>query len=118
MPLLGADAADEGADQCPVGDVEVLERWRVGFGRVLPVVPQQGGGGGGGAEPFEVHREERHVEQHVADPQPLVEVETVEDAGAVVEAEDVVGEQVAVSIDDVAPGHAVGEQRAASAQVA
>jgi len=45
-----------------------------------------------GAEPFQVHREEGHVVEHVDVAQVVVELQAVQHPRAVVEAEDVVGE--------------------------
>ena len=60
---------------------------------------------------LEVHRQEPDVIQHIAPAEPVVELEPVEDARTVVEAEDVLGEQVAVPVDDAAPSDALVQQR-------
>lgn len=69
-----------------------------------------------GSQAFEVHREEGSVVEPVDVPETVVEVEAVEDARPVVEAEDVVGDQVPVAVDD--PVRAPGEQRAAPVEEA
>lgn len=50
--------------------------------------------------------------------QPVVELETVEDAGPVVEAEHVVGQEVAVAISDVPLGDPPLEQARPAVEVA
>ena len=103
-------AGDLGPHQRPVGDVVVLERPWVGLGRVLPVPVEERQRQIEAAEALEVHGQEADVVQHVAPAEPIVELEPVEDAGTVVEAEDVLRQQVAVPIDDAAPGDALLEQ--------
>ena len=66
----------------------------------------------GRAEPLEVHGQEGDVVQHVDVAQPVVELEAVEHPGSVGEAEDVLGEEVPVPVDDRARGDPVGEQAA------
>ncbi len=51
------------------------------------------------------------VVQHIAPAEPVVELEPVKDAWTVGETEDVLGEQVAVPIDDAAASDAFVEQR-------
>ena len=88
----------------------------------LLVVPQERGGDLTAGQPFEVHRQERDVEQHVAAPQPVVERQAVEDARPVVHHEDVLREQIAVTVsrqslpdpeceEVMAPGEVPGRQR-------
>ena len=69
----------------------------------------------GAAQPLEVHREERDVGEHVTHPQALVELQAVQDARPVVEAVDVVGEQVTVPVACPTGVDALIEQRLASA---
>ena len=64
---------------------------RVRLARELPVPGEEATTEVGGADAFEVHREERDVGEHVAVAQLIVELDAVEDARAVVQAEDVVG---------------------------
>ena len=59
---------------------------------------------------LEVHGEERGVGQAVAEAKRVVELDAVEDAGPVVEAEDVVGEEVAVAVDGPAVGDPLLEE--------
>ena len=83
----------------------------------LGVLAQQLLGGRDRAEAFEVHREGRDVTDHVAVPQAGVEVEAVEHPGPVGQAEDVVGEQVAVAVADGPTGGAPAQERGAPDQV-
>ncbi len=71
----------------------------------------------GPAEPLEVHREERHVEQDVLEPVAVVELEAVEDPRPVGEAEDVLGQQVAVPVADHAGGDALVEEGLTAGEV-
>ena len=66
---------------------------------------------------LEVHREEGDVAQHVAVPQPVVEGQAVEHPRAVGQAEDVVGEEVAVAVAHPALGDAPLQQGAPAPQV-
>ncbi len=72
---------------------------RSGVARVLAVGGEEGGRRLRRAELFQVHGEEGGVVQTVDVPQTVVELQAVQDAGSVVEAEDVLGEQVAVAVD-------------------
>ncbi len=65
------------------------------------------------AQAFEVHGQEGHVRQHVPVPQPVVDLEAVQDPGTVVETEDVVGQEVAVPVASPALGDAPVEGLAA-----
>ena len=58
----------------------------------------------GGTQTFQVHGQDGGVVDAVDRPEVVVELEAVEDAGAVAQAEDVLGEQIAVSVTDVAIG--------------
>src|SRR5581483_1871033 len=116
--LAVAQAGDLAADMGPGGDVVVGQRPGVRLAGQLPVVGQEPLGRLGVAQPFEVHGQEGHVGQHVDVAQPVVELDAVEDAGAVVEAEDVLGLEVAVAVAHRAGGDAVVEQRRPAGQVA
>ena len=59
-------------------------------------------------EPFQVHGQEGDVVEAVDVAQAVVELQAVQRPGPVVEAEDVVGDQVAVAVDDAAAGAPVG----------
>ena len=63
---------------------------------------------------FQVHRQERCVVDGVDVAQGVVELQAVQQLRAIVEAEDVVGEQVGVPVDDSALGDATGEQHRAA----
>ena len=67
---------------------------------------------------LEVHGQEADVVQDITPSQPLVELEPVEDPGTVVEAEDVLGEQIAVPVHDAAAGDALVQQSGSPVQVA
>ena len=56
------------------------------------------------------------VVKSVEPAQPDVELDAVQHPGSVVEAEDVVGEQVAVAVDNPSGGDAVREERFAPGQ--
>ena len=112
------DRGDLRPDQGAGGHVEVGQRSRVVLAGELPVVGQpQERGEVGRAQALEVHREERDVGEHVAVAQPVVELDAVEDAWPVGEAEDVVREQVAVAVAHEAIVNPLVEERPAPAQV-
>jgi hypothetical protein len=100
VALVMAQQGDLGPHHRPVGDVVVAQPGRRRVGRELGVAIEEGLGGAGVAEVFEVHGQERRVVEPVDVPEVVVEVQAVQEAGSVVEAVDVVGEQVAVAVDD------------------
>ena len=55
-----------------------------------------------GTEPLQVHGQERGVVKPVQPAEPVIEVQAVQDPRPVIKAEDVVGEQVTVPVDDAA----------------
>ena len=70
-----------------------------------------------GAEPFQVHGQERGVVEPVDPAQPVVELQAVQDPRPVLQAEDVLGQQVPVPVHDAATadpgieqGRAPGEE--------
>lgn len=65
----------------------------------------------GPAEVLEIHREERDVVEDIEPAQPVVELHAVEHAGIVGQAENILGEQVPVSVDDQTLRCAFGQQR-------
>ena len=89
-----------------------------GVVRVLAVGGEEVVGEVGTPEAFEVHGQEGHVGEAVAQPQRGVELEAVEHPGPVREAEDVVGQQVAVAVAGPALGHPAREQRRSPDEVA
>ncbi len=101
-----------------VRDVEVFERRRPLVARDGAVVVEEAAREIGAPEMLEVHRQERHVAENVAEPQPVVELQTVEHPGTVRQTEDVVGQQVAVTVPGVTSGEARREQREPARQVA
>ena len=112
-----SQTGDLRADERSIRDVVVLQRAGVRFGGELPVPIKELARQVGTSQPFEIHREEPDVEQHVTPTQPVVELQAIEDPGPVVQAEDVVGEQVAVPVDDPSPSDAVGQQSAPAVQI-
>ena len=87
------------------------ERLRIGLGRELAVELEEAPRPLGRSQTFEVHGEEGHVGQHVAVAKAVVELDAIEDAGPIVEAEDVFRLQVAVAVAHMALGDALPEQR-------
>jgi len=111
--VLGvAQARDLRPDPGAVGDVVVAQRHRRRVGGELGVVVEQLLRGVRGPQVFEVHGEERDVVEPVDEAEPIVEVEAVEHPRPVVEAEHVLGEQIAVPVHD--PLAAAGEERTAT----
>ena len=98
-PWLGLDQRDLGPDERAVGDVVVPQGGRCRVAGVLAVLGEEERRGLRGAELFQVHGEEGGVVEAVDVAEAVVELQAVQDAGAVVEAEDVLGEQVAVAVD-------------------
>jgi hypothetical protein len=89
----------------------------MGLARVLAIVGQKLSGEITATEMFEVHRQEAHVVDDVAPPQPVVELETIEDARTVVEAEHVVSKEVAVTVDDAATRDPLRQERTSAVNV-
>ena len=118
VALPVAQAGDLAADVGPGGDVVMGQRRRIRLAGELPVAGQERGGGLGGAEPFEVHGQEGDIGENVDVAEAVVELDAVEDAGAVVEAEDVLGLEVAVPVPDRSEGDPLVEQRLPARQVA
>ena len=89
-----------------------------GVPRRPSVLVEEVGGQVGTPQALEVHGEERHVGQHVTEAEPVVELEAVEHPGAVVETEDVIGQEVAVAVAGSPLGDPPLEQRLASGEEA
>ena len=106
-----------GTNERSVGDVVILQGGRMGLAGVLAVVGQELGGEITATETFQVHRQEAHIVDDVTPSQPVVELEAIEDARAVVEAEHVVSEEVAVTVDDAATRHPFGQERTSAVEV-
>ena len=100
LALVVAQAGDLGPDERAVGDVVVAQSGGAGSPANSAYWSRKPLGQLGAAEPFQVHGEEGGVVEAVDVAQPVVELQAVQHARAVVEAEDVVGEQVAVAVDD------------------
>ena len=98
--LVVAQTRHLGPHEGAVGDVVVAQRGGCGVAGELGVRVEEGRAEVGATEPFQVHRQERDVVEGVDVAQVVVEVEAVQDARAVMEAEHVVGDQIAVSVHD------------------
>ena len=66
---------------------------------------------------LEIHRQEADVVENVTPPQTVVELESIEDPWPVVETEDVLGEKIAVTVDDATPRDPLHQQAAPAIQV-
>jgi hypothetical protein len=86
--------------------------------RVLPVGVQERPGQVRPAELLQIHRQEGDVQEHVTEAEPVVELQAVEDARAVVEAEDVGRQQVTLAVHDPPSFDALLEQRRTTVEVA
>ena len=101
VALVRAQAGHLRADEGPVRHVVMLQgrdSRRVAGELHVPV--EERSGEPGGAEPFQVHGQEGGIVEAVDVPQPIVELQAVQHAWPVGQAEDVVGEQVAVAVAD------------------
>ena len=94
------------------------ERGWIGFGGELAVPRHEPGTEVGCADSLEVHGKKAHVSEHIAVAELVVELDAVEDARTVIEAEDVVGEQVAVAVDHFAVGDPMFEEGCPAVEVA
>ena len=94
------------------------ERGWIGFGGELAVPRHEPGTEVGCADSLEVHGKKAHVGEHIAVAELVVELDAVEDARTVIEAEDVVGEQVAVAVDHFAVGDPMFEEGCPAVEVA
>ena len=117
VALRVPEAGDLGPHLRSIRDVVVRQRVGPRVSTELGVALEEVRPRLGVPEPFEVHREERHVVQSVPESQSIVELEAVEQSRAVVEAEDVLGQQVAVSVECSAIAYPLVEQRAPPAEI-
>ena len=90
----------------------------MGLGRELPVPVEEGQGQVEPAEPVEIHSEEGRVVDDVPPTQPIVELQPVKHTGSIIETEDVLGEEIAVPVDDPACRDALGEQGGPAREIA
>jgi len=95
--LVGLDQGDLGAHERAERDVVVPQGGRCRGAGVLAVPGEEVRRGLRGAELLQVHGEEGGVVEAVDVAQVVVELQAVQDTG-VVEAEDVLGEQIAVTV--------------------
>ena len=98
VALRVPDAGDLGSNVRAVRHVVVRQRRRPGVGRQLSVRVEEQLTEVRAAEALEIHGEERDVREDVAVSQVVVELDAVEHPRPILEAEDVVGEQVAVPV--------------------
>ena len=115
---VGAEARDLRAYERPIRDVVVGERRGPMIAAFDPVPIEQPVGEVAAPESLEIHRQERDVGEHVAESELVVEFEAIQEPRAIVQAEHVLGEQIAVAVADAGVGDALTEQRLASGQVA
>ncbi len=118
VALGGAEVGHLRPDERPVGDAVVEQRAGDHGAGVLLVGRHERVGVVRVAEPAEVHHQEGEVGHHVEVAQVVVELDAVEDPRSVVEAEDVVGAQVAVAVAHLAVGHPLGVQGRPAAEPA
>ncbi len=117
-PCVNLQARDLGAHHGALRDVDVEQALRgvvpgdalVGLGEGLRQV--------GPPQRFEIHRQKRHVGQLVAVAQTRIEFETVEDPRTIGQAEDVLGQEIPVAVDDVASRDAPRQQLGPAGDVA
>ena len=117
IALTVAHDGDLGPHVRPVSDVVMGERGRMTFAGQLAVPVHQSPRRVRAGEPLDVHHEEGDVGEDVADAVVVVEGDAVEDAGTVVEHEDVVGGEIAVHVADEAALATVLEHRSGLLQV-
>ena len=118
VALPVTETGDLGPHMGPVGDVVVGQRIGVRLTGELPVGGEEPVGGGGNPQALEVHGQEGDVGQDVAVAQAVVEFDAVEDARAVLEAEDVLRLQVAVAVAYATEGDPLIEQPVPPGQIA
>jgi len=78
MSLTNSDAVDLGADDRPVGDVEVCQRSRCGIAGSATVFIDKGVAEIRATEKFQIHREERCVVDAVDVAKLVVELQAVQ----------------------------------------
>ena len=110
VALVVANGRDLRSDDGAVRDVVVRERRRPRVGDEIAMPAEETRRQRWGPEPFQVHGEERRVVEDVAPSQFVRELDAVEDAGPVVEQEDVVCLHIAVTIAYPARGDALVEE--------
>jgi hypothetical protein len=89
----------------------------MGLGGKLAVPVHERGSEVGPTEPFEVHGEKADVVEHITPPEAVAELEAIEHAGTVIEAVDVLGQQVAVTVQHAAGSDAFVEQLGPAMQI-
>lgn len=116
VALRPTDARDLGPDLRPVGDVVMGQRVRPEVARNHSVSAQEMTRQVGPAQTLEIHGQKCHVGEDVAGTEPIVELEAIEHPGPVVEAEDVVGQEVPVAVTGPPLFHPMLEERPATGE--
>ena len=114
MTLGDPHAVHLGAHSGAIGDIEVAQRCRRIVGGHREVAAQKELSEFRPAEELQVHGQERGVVDDVDVAQPVVELQTVQQGGTVGQAEDIVSQQIGVSIDDPGLGDSSVEERGPS----
>ena len=112
-----AQTRDLGANVGAVGDVVVAQRLRMVLIGEVPVPGEQRVRRRPSRKPLDVHCQKRNIEQDIADPIVVAEGQAIDDPRPVVEAEDVVGQEIAMTVPDHAIGDPFLEQQPASGQI-
>ncbi len=118
VTLLVTDACHFRPDIGPQGHERVQQRPGQRFPDLRLIVADESDGRLRMAETLKIHDEEGNVSQDVTEAEAVVELEAVKDPRPVLEAVDVVGLEVPVSIADLAGGNATHEQRISTFQIA
>ena len=98
VPLVVPDAGHLRSHVGPVSDVVMNQRLGVRLARELHVAAYERVCQIWCAQTLEVHGKERHVGEHVSVAELVVELDAVQDARAVLQAEDVVGLEISVAV--------------------
>src|SRR5262245_42333352 len=114
MPLVHADTVDLRPDHRAIGNVEIPQGlWSAVAGPpavlIKEVVAETLS-----TEELQIHGQKCSVIEAVDIPQVIVELQTVEQLRPIGHAEDVVGEQICVTVDDTSLCDALGKQRTAA----
>lgn len=111
VALLMAQAGDLRSNVSARRDVMVGERSGMVFAREFAIPAQKGVAEFGVPKSLEIHCQKGAVRKHISEPKVIVELDAIEHAGPVWEAEDVVGQEVAVSVPHPPPCNATLEER-------
>jgi hypothetical protein len=117
IALLVPQTGDLGPHVRAVRDVQVLWGHGPAVVRVVAVPIEEVACEVGSSQSLEVHGEEADVRQHITEPEPVVELETIKDARPVGQAEDVLGEEIALTVARTSQRNAAREERLASGEI-